>query len=75
MTEVTFSAKWGKSEDPHEVAQDAIFLKAGSACLGYVEPCDDGRYMACVGAGIAAPIVYLGPSIDKAKAAVEAEYK
>lgn len=75
MSKVTFSAKWGKSEDPDEVAKDAIFLMAGSTCLGYVEPGDDGKYIACVGAGIGAPVVYLGPLLDKAKAAVEAEYK
>lgn len=68
------TANW-EAADAEEAAKNAIFLKAGEACLGYVDVGDDGKYMACFGSGMGAPLVYFGPSLDSAKAAVEAKYK
>lgn len=67
-------AKWDRVFGKREPGTEAIFLMAGNQCLGYVSK-NRERYMACVGAGMGAPIVAVGPDLNKAKAAVEQEYR
>ena len=71
-----FSAEWDDQFGKREPGNNAIFLMAGEACLGYVHSCanTENRYMACVGAGINAPVVKMGNDLDECKEAVELHY-
>lgn len=66
-------AEWDTKFGEREKSTNAIFLMAGSACLGYVDE-SRGRYMACAGVGMEAPVVYSGTDLTSAKSAVERWY-
>ncbi len=68
-----FTAEWDDQFGKREPGTNAIFLMAGEQCLGYVSSFQGG-YMGCVGAGMAAPIVASGDSLDECKTAVERCY-
>jgi hypothetical protein len=68
-----FTAKWDAKFGQRE--PDCIFLMAGEQCLGYIHR-SKKSLMACVGAGLGAPIVAGGVlTLDECKRAVEAAYQ
>jgi hypothetical protein len=70
---LNITAAWDDQFGAREKGTNAIFLMAGKQCLGYVNS-SRGNYMACVGAGMGAPIVAMGRDLDECKRAVENYY-